>query len=134
MTTELSIEFNHAMIYTENLERALGFYRDLLGFVMIDTYPGAYARLKSPSGSSTIALHCLEPGQVQRPDHEGIRLYLDVRELDRLCQELAERGVSFDQLPTDMPWGWRHAYLSDPDGHQLSFYWAGEARLQPTRN
>jgi hypothetical protein len=25
-----------------------------------------------------------------------------------------------------MPWGWRHAYLNDPDGHEISLYWAGE--------
>jgi hypothetical protein len=29
-----------------------------------------------------------------------------------------------------MPWGWKHAYLDDPDGHELSLYWAGKKRLQ----
>ena len=27
-------------------------------------------------------------------------------------------------MPKDMPWGWRHAYLNDPDGHEISLYWA----------
>jgi len=27
-----------------------------------------------------------------------------------------------------MEWGWRHAYLNDPDGHEVSLYWAGEMR------
>ena len=31
-----------------------------------------------------------------------------------------------------MPWGWRHAYLNDPDGHEISLYWAGENRMQKT--
>jgi hypothetical protein len=32
-----------------------------------------------------------------------------------------------------MPWGWQHAYLRDPDGHQLSLYWAGPKRFRKTR-
>ena len=31
-----------------------------------------------------------------------------------------------------MPWGWRHAYLNDPDGHEISLYWAGENRMKKT--
>jgi hypothetical protein len=31
-----------------------------------------------------------------------------------------------------MPWGWRHAYLDDPDGHEVSLYWAGRKRFQKT--
>ena len=29
-----------------------------------------------------------------------------------------------------MPWGWRHAYLNDPDGQEISLYWAGENRMK----
>jgi hypothetical protein len=36
------------------------------------------------------------------------------------------------QLPRMMPWGWRHAYLNDPDGHEISLYWAGENRMKKT--
>ena len=31
-----------------------------------------------------------------------------------------------------MPWGWRHAYLNDPDGHEISLYWAGGNRMKKT--
>ena len=31
-----------------------------------------------------------------------------------------------------MPWGWRHAYLDDPDGHEISLYWAGPNRMAKT--
>src|SRR5687767_10416151 len=65
-----ALEFNHAMIYTSDYPRALGFYRDLLGFRLIDEYPGAYGRLQSPGGKSTIALHLLEPGKTMEPTSE----------------------------------------------------------------
>lgn len=126
------LAFNHAMIYTTRLPQALEFYRDRLGFKVVDTYPGAYARLKSPGGSTTIALHMLDAGQEMNCRTEGLRLYFEVRNLDAFCDSLAKKGVALDQMPQDMPWGWRHAYLHDPDGHEISLYWAGPARFKKT--
>jgi catechol 2,3-dioxygenase-like lactoylglutathione lyase family enzyme len=127
------LAFNHAMVYVADVARSLAFYRDALGFRVVDQYPGAYARLVAPAGGSTIALHCLEPGQRTDPARAGIRLYFEVLGLARFCRALARRGVVFDQAPRQMPWGWKHAYLKDPDGHELSLYHAGAARLRPTR-
>ena len=126
------LEFNHAMIYTANYPRALEFYRDRLGFKLVDEYPGGYARLQSPGGRTTIALHGLEKEQRMDPAREGLRLYFEIKALDSFCQQLAAEGVKLDQMPKDMPWGWRHAYLHDPDGHELSLYWAGPKRLRKT--
>jgi catechol 2,3-dioxygenase-like lactoylglutathione lyase family enzyme len=120
------------MIYTRNLSRGLRFYRDVLGFEMVDSYPGAYARLRSPGGRTTIALHVLDSGQKMSAGSEGLRLYFEVRRLDAFCESLRKKGMRFKQSPRDMPWGWRHAYLRDPDGHEISLYWAGAARLAKT--
>ena len=128
-----ALEFNHAMIYTNGLARALTFYRDVLGFEVIDSFPGAYARLKSPGGATTIALHTVEAGRAPMDAScEGIRLYFEVEALVPFCRALEKKGVKFDQLPKDMPWGWKHAYLRDPDGHEISLYWAGKARFRKT--
>jgi catechol 2,3-dioxygenase-like lactoylglutathione lyase family enzyme len=127
-----AVELNHAMIYTADLSRALKFYRDALGFRMIERYPGTYARLQSPTGTTTIALHLLDAGQEMDAGREGLRLYFEVEGLDEFCAALREKGIKFDQMPQDMPWGWKHAYLRDPDGHQISLYWAGEARFRKT--
>src|SRR5688572_9549797 len=126
------VTFNHAMIYTADLARALGFYQKSLGCRVVDSYPGAYARLQSLAGGTTIALHVLDSGQEMNARSEGLRLYFEVKELDRFCAALARKGVAFDQSPADMPWGWRHAYLRDPDGHEISLYWAGQGRLRKT--
>jgi hydroxymethylpyrimidine/phosphomethylpyrimidine kinase len=67
---------------------------------------------------------------------EGLRLYFEIgpaaRDLDACCRALARKGVKFMQMPREMPWGWRHAYLRDPDGHEISLYRAGRARLRRT--
>ncbi|MGH9777283.1 MAG: VOC family protein [Candidatus Acidiferrales bacterium] len=125
--------FNHAMIYVRRIELALRFYRDRLGFRLIETFRwqgrAVYARLRSPRGNTSIALHLPERGD--RPNTKsGIRLYFEVKNLDPLCARLKKAGVKFKQMPKRMPWGWTHAYLKDPDGYELSLYWAGAKRLR----
>jgi catechol 2,3-dioxygenase-like lactoylglutathione lyase family enzyme len=131
--TKRTIEFNHAMVYTNDLRRSLAFYRDTIGFKLLDMYPDAYARLRSPSGTTTIALHVVEPGQRMDPATGGLRLYFEVQRLSTFCRSLRNKGVLLDQEPKKMPWGWTHAYLRDPDGHEISLYSAGPARLRKHR-
>jgi catechol 2,3-dioxygenase-like lactoylglutathione lyase family enzyme len=131
---EGKLTFNHAMIYAKDVERALVFYRDLLGFKLIEDFRyenrTVYARLRSPGGDGTIALHQAGPGDSVSSD--GVRLYFEVRELDDFCRKLQQKNFYITKLPRMMPWGWRHAYLNDPDGHEISLYWAGENRMKKT--
>jgi catechol 2,3-dioxygenase-like lactoylglutathione lyase family enzyme len=128
------LTFNHAMIYTKDVARSLAFYRDLLGFRLIEEFKhdgiSLYARLHAPGGEGTIALHLAGPGTPMAS--EGVRLYFEIRDLDGFCQKLQKKGFYITQMPRVMPWGWRHAYLNDPDGHEISLYWAGEMRMQKT--
>lgn len=128
------LTFNHSMIYVKDVERGLGFYRDLLGFKLIEDFrhedKSVYARLRAPGGDGSIALHLAGPDAPIASD--GVRLYFEVRELDDFCRKLQKKGFYLTQLPRMMPWGWRHAYLNDPDGHEISLYWAGENRFKKT--
>jgi catechol 2,3-dioxygenase-like lactoylglutathione lyase family enzyme len=134
LAPEDKLTFNHAMIYAKDVQRTLDFYREWLGFRLIEDfrYEGkpVYARLRAPGGDGTIALHQAGPGASVASD--GVRLYFEVRDLDDFCRRLQKRGFYFTRLPTMMPWGWRHAYLNDPEGHEISLYWAGENRMQKT--
>ena len=129
------LAFNHAMVYVRKVAPALHFYVDLLGFKLIEQFEGdgspVYARLRSPRGRSTLALHQLEPGQTL-PGRDSVRLYFEVKNVEDVCRRLASQGVKFLQEPKVMPWGWKHSYLNDPDGHELSLYWAGAKRLRKT--
>ena len=129
------LDFNHAMIYTKDVDLALGFYRDLLGLKLIEEFRGGpkivYARLKAPTGTGTIALHLLEPGKSLAA--AGVRLYFEIRNLGTFCKKLEAAGAKFSKPPAIMPWGWMHAYINDPDGHEVSLYWAGAKRLKKTK-
>jgi catechol 2,3-dioxygenase-like lactoylglutathione lyase family enzyme len=128
------LSFNHAMVYAKDVERALGFYREILGMKMLDEFrfegKAVYARLLAPGGEGTIALHQAGPGASVASD--GVRLYFEVEDLDNFCQQVKKRGIYFSQLPQMMPWGWRHAYLNDYDGHEISLFWAGPNRMKKT--
>ena len=128
------LDFNHAMIYARDVGRGIGFYRDLLGFKLIEDFrfegQSVYARLRAPAGNGTIALHQASPGAPVAS--EGVRLYFEIEPLDEFCRKLQAKGFYITQMPRMMPWGWRHAYLNDPDGHEISLYWAGENRMKKT--
>jgi catechol 2,3-dioxygenase-like lactoylglutathione lyase family enzyme len=128
------LNFNHAMVYVKDVERGLGFYRDLLGFKLVEDFRFenklVYVRLRAPGGDGTIALH--QAGPDDSVSSEGVRLYFEVRELDEFCRHLQQKNFYITKLPQMMPWGWRHAYLNDPDGHEISLYWAGENRMKKT--
>lgn len=129
-----TLTFNHAMIYSRDVAAALQFYQGLLGFKLLEDFRHeercVYARLKAPRGSNTIALHQIELGNEFHPG--AIRLYFETDDLKRFCKSLEKAGATFTQQPKKMPWGWTHAYLNDPDGHEVSIYSAGKKRLKRT--
>ena len=88
------------------------------------------ACLCPPASSRRRRNHCPASGRAG-PSlvSEGVRLYFEVRELDDFCHKLMRKGFYITQMPRMMEWGWRHAYLNDPDGHEISLYWAGEKRM-----
>ncbi len=129
-----ALDFNHAMVYSRDVERSLRFYTELLGLKKVDEfrYEGkpVYARVRAVEGEGTIAIHQLGPGASSAS--EGVRLYFETPDLDEFCRGLQAKGFYITQLPRMMPWGWKHAYLNDPDGHEISLYWAAGGRMKKT--
>jgi catechol 2,3-dioxygenase-like lactoylglutathione lyase family enzyme len=123
------IDFYHAMVYVSDVGRSVRFYQQL-GLEVVEERPG-YARMRCPSGVGTLALHEPDAGSNRSVSAPGIRLYFEVRDLVAFCETLVARGIVLDEAPRLREWGWTHAYLKDPDQHELSLFWAGQARLQP---
>lgn len=119
------VSFNHAMIYCADVEAALRFYVEALGLKPLALQLPYYARLRSSKGSATIALHLREPGG---PTGADIRLYFETPELGEAVKRVTKAGYAVKAPPKKMPWGWTHAYLDDPDGHEVSLYWSDGLR------
>jgi catechol 2,3-dioxygenase-like lactoylglutathione lyase family enzyme len=120
------MNLNQVTIPSIDLTKSISFY-EKLGLQLIVKALPTYARFLCPDGGSTFSIHQTNV----LPKGEGIYVYFECKDLDNFVMELKEKGVEFEQDPTDQTWLWREARLKDVDGNQLILYYAGENRLNP---
>ncbi len=115
---------DYVILIVEDLDRALGFYVDVLG-LRVGHRSGDYAQLDT--GTTRLALYtrsamaktlgmALDPPVSNAP---GFELGFKVSDVDAGFAELIARGAQPVMPPTDRFWGQRTAYLRDPDGHLI---------------
>lgn len=121
------MRLNHVTLRVADLDRSVAFYK-LLGLTQL-VASDDYARFVCREGDSTLSLE----SRVALPPTVAsvISLHFETERLDALVADLKQRGVKFEQDPTDRPYLWREAILRDPDGHRLFLYYAGVNRLDP---
>lgn len=119
------MNLNQVTVAVTDVPRAIAFYRQLGLQLIVESLP-EYARFCCPDGSATFSV-----SRVERVQPSQSLIYFECNELDATVQRLQALGVQFSMLPTDQPWLWREAYLSDPDGNPLCLYFAGSNRLDP---
>lgn len=115
------------MLSTEDLDRAVSFYRDLLGGVETYRFPqdGAPVFVVIRLGESDLGLGAITGaaplhGQALRPAQgHRMELCVYVDHVDAIIKTLRAAGVPILVEPTEQPWGERVAYVSDPDGNLL---------------
>jgi DNA-binding transcriptional ArsR family regulator len=117
MSTDVTdLILDSAMLYVRSVARSVAFYQNL-GFTLTDEIEGV--AIVSAPGGGHLKLHPVSDDGTTASD--GINLYFSVAHLDRHFERASDAGVEFDFPPTTMSWGARHSYLTDPDGHKLSF-------------
>ena len=97
-------------VYVSDLDRALRFYRDGLGFALehIDD-PPARAVVTQPAAVLHLDLNPAKAGT------STVHMLTD--DLDGVCERLKNAGVPLQQPPTVQPWGLRDIAVADPDGN-----------------
>jgi len=111
---------HHADYTTHDLPAVRRFYVEQLGFTQIEEMPaGPYLSIQTGASSSLgFGPPSSGPPEQWRPPREPA-LYFRVRDVDRAHRDLVARGVTFEQPPTDMPWGHRVAIARDPEGRTV---------------
>jgi catechol 2,3-dioxygenase-like lactoylglutathione lyase family enzyme len=112
---ERGARLSHLFMTVSDLERARGFYVDLLGLEILMDHPG-YLRVGG-AGGFHIGLEEGEPADIGA---SGIEIVVQVDDVDARYEAMAQRRVAFSGPPADQEWGARHAWLRDPDGYRLS--------------
>ncbi len=117
------MNLNQVTLDVTDVARAEAFY-SLLGLIPIVS-TDHYARFMC-SGGASLSVHRVD---AVTPGSSGV--YFECDDLDVRVAGLKASGVAFDNDPVDQTWLWREAWLRDPDGNRLCFYFAGENRLNP---
>jgi catechol 2,3-dioxygenase len=126
----LAVRVGHVHLRVADLDRALGFYRDALGFaVSADARPTGLPMVLLAAGDyhHHIGLNTFESAGATPPPpgHPGLYhvafLYPDRRELGRAVRRLLDHGRPIDHA-TDHG-GTVSVYLADPDGNGVELYY-----------
>jgi catechol 2,3-dioxygenase-like lactoylglutathione lyase family enzyme len=101
-----------------DLDRAVGFYRDVLGLKLMFSEPShSYARFDLGGVHFGVIAHDVSTSEAAAFTGRHTGLNLAVEDLDQAYQALRAKGASFQQEPTRQPWGAYTAVLADPDGN-----------------
>jgi len=122
---------NHAVLYVRDLQRSIGFYRDVLGFVPITEMGGVRgaAFLRAPGSTNDHDLGLFEIGAAAGPSGAGrttVGLYHLAWEVDTLVDlgDLAARLTEAGALVGASDHGTtKSLYGQDPDGLEFEIAW-----------
>jgi len=117
----------HVVFYVSDLERSLGFYRDLLGFREVGRAFGGNAAALT-SGRTHHELLLIEVGPAPRPSserrlglyHIGIKIGDSLDDLRAAKRELDQAGVAVTGMSDHTVS--QSLYLADPDGNEVELY------------
>ena len=119
------VDLNQFTVPCSDYDASVSFYKTL-GLQQIVDSPPRYARFESERGT-TLSIHATTSASGS-PDFV---IYFEVDNVDQTVSQLKDRGLTFDEEPSDQPWLWREAYLRDPSGNRICIYHAGEHRRFP---
>ena len=104
------------IIWTDNLDRLLAFYRDTLGLTPHSVHPDFIA-FKWGGMRLSIGKHSEVRGRTRDPNR--IMVNLGVDDIQQAYESLRARGVEFLRPPEHEHWGGWVSTFSDPDGNVL---------------
>jgi len=114
-------------LLVDDIDRAVAFYRDVLGFSFGAPWQGFYA-IGERDGFA-VHLKCA-PKTIADRDHrrreQHLDVYADVTGIDALY-EACRKGATIVKPLAPTPWGTRDFYAADPDGYILAFGESGKS-------
>jgi predicted enzyme related to lactoylglutathione lyase len=109
------------LLVVTNLERAIQFYVEQLGFTLDFRYDDFYAGIEK-DGHPVHLKMVDQPagGGILRRNDEDICLLFSVDDIAGVFREISEKTINIVQPLREMPYG-KEFYISDPDGNLIAF-------------
>ena len=106
----------------DDLDRAITYYRDRLGFALDFVYESFYASVSRDG----FAIHLksapkLAADRQHRKQHEHLDAYVSVSGVREMFGELQRRGADVIKPLGERPWACVDFYVEDADGYILCF-------------
>jgi uncharacterized glyoxalase superfamily protein PhnB len=118
-------------IYVSDQQRALEFYRDVLGCDVLADLPmgegeGAlrWIEVRLPADDVNLLLFTPQGQEDRVGGFSNVIFHCD--DLQDTYEELSAKGVQFPTPPEQAPWGKWWAVFADPDGNQFGLGLASE--------
>jgi catechol 2,3-dioxygenase-like lactoylglutathione lyase family enzyme len=111
------MQLSSVTIWTANPQALRDWYVAHIGLEARDETP-SFVMLGQPGVPGVaIAFHVGEP--LSNP--QRVQFHFTVDDVDEVYARLTKAGVTFDEEPSDKPWGLRTASCLDPGGHSVEF-------------
>ena len=109
-------------LLVDDLDRAIQYYRDRLGFAVDFIYDDFYASV-SRDGLAIHLKHAqkIAADRAHRRQHEHLDAAIDVTAIRDLYAELQARGAVVIKPLGERPWNCIDFYVEDADGYILGF-------------
>ncbi len=107
------MKLNYVIKFVADMDRAVRFYRDVLGLALKFQSPG-WSEFET--GDTILALH---PAS-QKNLAGAVELGFNVPDLDKFHQEMTAKGVQFSMSPTKQDFGGLLAQFVDSEGAHCS--------------
>jgi predicted enzyme related to lactoylglutathione lyase len=122
MMTEPRIASFAPQLLVDDLDRAITFYSDVLGFSFGPAWGGFYA-IGRRDGFD-VHLKCAPKtveDRTHRRQHQHLDVYASVSGVDALYDACQAKGATILKPLARTPWGTKDFYLEDPEGYILAF-------------
>jgi catechol 2,3-dioxygenase-like lactoylglutathione lyase family enzyme len=120
----MSDRFHHLFIAPADYEASVAFYRDVLGWVVSETWGGDGSGRGSilSGGGIKVVIAERDPEATRPGTGDGSRpnVHLDIHDIDARFRALP-KGTHVVVEPEETHWGTRWFVVRDPDGNLIAF-------------
>ncbi len=109
------MKLDSAIFYTNNLEKVIPFYRNIVGLNIEYIQEGKFVSFKFENGRLGIK-QAKEKREI--PGHQTI--FIEIEDIEKTYNEFKEKGIIFLKELTQENWATNFSFL-DPDGNKIQF-------------
>jgi catechol 2,3-dioxygenase-like lactoylglutathione lyase family enzyme len=108
------VKMPYVTLWSARFDETKKLYREILGLKVVEENSNF---VLFDTKASRLAIHRLSKGpKVDRPT---VELHFEVNDVDEVYGSLMKKGIKFNSVPENKPWGTRAVSFRDPEGFEV---------------